>query len=98
MAWAELDRRASRCAGALAARGVRAGDRIALALPNGWEFAVAFLGGLKLGATVAPINPRLTQHELAGITDDLAPGPRGDGAARRAGTSGARGLRSTPLP
>lgn len=73
MAWWELDRRAARCAGALAARGVRSGDRIAVALPNGWEFAVAFLGGLKLGATVAPINPRLTQHELASITDDLGP-------------------------
>jgi long-chain acyl-CoA synthetase len=71
--WDELDRRASRCAGALAARGVRAGDRVALVLPNGWEFAAAFLGGLKLGATVAPLNPRLTAGELADITADLAP-------------------------
>ena len=73
LTWEDLDRRASRCAGAFAERGVRGGDRIALALPNGWEFAVAFLGGLKLGATMAPINPRLTEHELAGITADLAP-------------------------
>jgi long-chain acyl-CoA synthetase len=73
MTWEALDRRAARFAGALAARGVCAGQRIALALPNGWEFVVAFLGGLKLGATVAPLNPRLTAHELAGITEDLAP-------------------------
>src|SRR5262245_16489908 len=73
LTWEELDRRAARCAGAFAARGVRPGDRIALALGNGWEFAVAFLAGLRLGATVAPINPRLTQHELAGIPRDLAP-------------------------
>lgn len=73
MTWEELDRRAARCAGALAARGVRPGDRVAVALPNGWEFAVAFLGALRLGATVAPLNPRLTAHELATITDDLAP-------------------------
>src|SRR5262245_55004681 len=73
LTWEELDRRVSRCAGALAARGIRAGDRVALVLPNGWEFAVAFLAGLKLGATVAPINPRLTEDELAGITGDLAP-------------------------
>lgn len=73
MARGELDRQAARFAGALAARGVRSGDRIAVALPNGWEFVVAFLGGLRLGATVAPVNPRLTQHELATITDDLAP-------------------------
>jgi long-chain acyl-CoA synthetase len=73
LTWEELDLRASRCAGALSARGIHAGDRIALAFPNGWEFAVAFLGALKLGATVAPLNPRLTDHELTGITGDLAP-------------------------
>src|SRR5262245_9012449 len=73
LTWEELDRRAARCAGAFAARGVGPGDRIALTLPNGWEFAVAFLAGLRLGATVAPINPRLTGPELAEITRDLAP-------------------------
>jgi long-chain acyl-CoA synthetase len=88
LTWDELDRRAAQCAGALAARGVRPGDRVALALPNGWEFAVAFLGVLRLGATVAPINPRLTGHELAAITADLAPALTvtalpGAGAGRR---------------
>src|SRR5262245_46301894 len=73
LTWEELDRRASRCAGALVARGIRAGDRMALVLPNGWEFAVAFIAGLKLGATVAPLNPRLTEDELTRITGDLAP-------------------------
>jgi long-chain acyl-CoA synthetase len=73
LTWDDLARRASQCAGALAARGVRAGDRVALALPNGWKFAAAFLGVLRLGATAAPLNPRLTAHELAGITADLAP-------------------------
>jgi long-chain acyl-CoA synthetase len=73
MTWRDLDRRASRFAGALAARGMAAGERVALAMPNGWEFAVAFVGILKLGATAAPLNPRLTPAELAGITGDLAP-------------------------
>src|SRR5262245_22401634 len=73
LTWAEMDHRAAQCAGALAARGVRPGDRIALVLPNGWAFAVVFLGSLKLGATAAPINPRLTERELAAIVEDLAP-------------------------
>jgi long-chain acyl-CoA synthetase len=92
MAWAELDRRAARCAGGLAARGVRPGDRVALALPNGWEFAVAFLGSLRLGATPAPMNPRLTPAELASIAADLAPALvvtalPAEGAERPASTS-----------
>src|SRR5262245_32383137 len=73
LSWTELDAQAARCAGALVARGVRPGDRVALALPNGWAFAVAFLGCLKVGATAAPINPRLTEHELMAILADLAP-------------------------
>jgi long-chain acyl-CoA synthetase len=73
MTFEELERRVARCARALAVRGIHAGDRIAVAMPNGWPFVVAFLGGLKLGATVAPLNPLLTAHELATITADLAP-------------------------
>ena len=48
----DLERRAGGVACTLAARGTRAGDVIALALPNGWPFVAAFLGTLKLGATV----------------------------------------------
>ncbi len=42
----DLERRAGGVARALAARGVRAGDVIALALPNGWPFVAAFVGAL----------------------------------------------------
>jgi long-chain acyl-CoA synthetase len=73
MTWAELDERASRCAGALAARGIRPGDRLALSIANGWGFVVALLGGLKAGATVTPLNPLSPPHELGRITTDLAP-------------------------
>ena len=66
----ELDRRAG-ARWAFATRGVPAiespGPAQRLGVPR------AFLGGLKLGATVAPLNPRLTEHELAAITSDLAP-------------------------
>jgi long-chain acyl-CoA synthetase len=80
LAWAggrmtheELHRRAGAFARALDASGVRAGDRVALMLPNGWRFAVALLGALKLGATVAPLHPRLTGDEVAAIVTPLAP-------------------------
>jgi long-chain acyl-CoA synthetase len=73
MTWSELDQRASRCAGALAARGIRPGDRLAVSIANGWRFAVALLGGLKVGAAVTPLNPLATTHELTRITADLAP-------------------------
>ena len=42
----DLERRAGGVARALAARGAKAGDVIALALPNGWPFVAAFLGTL----------------------------------------------------
>jgi long-chain acyl-CoA synthetase len=46
---------------------------VALLLPNGWAFATALLGTLKLGATVAPLDPRLTEDERRAILDDLRP-------------------------
>lgn len=73
LSWEELDRLASGCARELSARGVRAGDRIALVMPNRPEFAIAFLGALKLGATPAPLNPLLKPEEIAASLEDLRP-------------------------
>lgn len=69
----ELDARAGGFARFLAARGVKAGQRVALDIPNRWPFPVAFLGTLKLGATVAPIDTRLTAAERQTILADLVP-------------------------
>jgi long-chain acyl-CoA synthetase len=52
---------------------VRPGDRVALSIPNGWAFAAALLGALKVGAVVAPLDPRLTDDERRAILDDLRP-------------------------
>ena len=57
----------------LATRGVKAGDRVALAIGNSWAFAVALLAGWKLGATVAPLDPLLKSEERADILADLGP-------------------------
>ena len=48
--YAELDRLASRAAHALAALGVRAGDRVAGGLPNDLDVILAFHGAMRLGA------------------------------------------------
>jgi long-chain acyl-CoA synthetase len=74
LSYAELDARACALARDLDARGLRAGDRIAVAIANRWQFVVALLGALKVGATVAPLDPLLTAEERAGIIADLAPG------------------------
>lgn len=70
---ATLHRRAAGFARFLAGAGVAAGDRVALSLPNRWSFAAALLGTLKLGATVAPLDPRLTHEERRAVLDDLRP-------------------------
>ena len=73
LTWSELDGLASGFAQILSAKGVGAGDRVAIVIPNRSDFAVAFLGVLKLGATPAPLNPLLKREELAAFTEDLKP-------------------------
>jgi fatty-acyl-CoA synthase len=67
---AELHLRMTRVAGALAARGVRAGDRVALLLHNGLEFPETLLACHRLGAIAVPINFRLAQSEIDYILAD----------------------------
>ncbi len=63
--YAELRRRAAVVAGGLAGHGVRAGDRVALQLPNGPDFVAAYHGALRVGAVVVPLNPLLAPPEIA---------------------------------
>jgi long-chain acyl-CoA synthetase len=62
----DLQRLSDACAAALAALGVRRGDRIALLLPNCPQFVIAQFAAWKLGAIVAPLNPTYTAGELEG--------------------------------
>ncbi len=73
LTYRELLARAGGFARFLAWHGVRPGDRVALHIPNRWPFPVALLGGLAAGATVAPLDPRLTAEERAAILTDLRP-------------------------
>src|SRR5690242_14407796 len=71
--YAELDRRADRLAGALVARGIGRGDRVALLAPNCAEyFELQFACG-RLGAIMLPLNWRLTAPELQYILSDATP-------------------------
>jgi len=73
LSYAALERRAGGFARVLARAGVRPGDCVAVAIPNRWPFVAALLGGFKLGATVVPLDPRLTAEEQAVILADLRP-------------------------
>jgi acyl-CoA synthetase (AMP-forming)/AMP-acid ligase II len=63
-----------RVAQGLARRGVHRGDRVAIRLPNGAAWAVAFFGCQLLGATAVPINIRLTEPETEYILRDAETG------------------------
>lgn len=73
LTWRELELRAGGVARRLSRQGVRAGDTVALLLPNGWGFVAALWGALKLDATVAPLNPLLSAGERARILAHLGP-------------------------
>ena len=55
---------------ALAARGIRAGDRVALYMQNVPQFPIALIATWKLGAIPVTVNPMLRERELAGILGD----------------------------
>jgi O-succinylbenzoic acid--CoA ligase len=65
ISYAELEQLALEAAGGLQERGVRRGDRVALALPANRDFAVALHACLLLGTAAVPIDLRLTEAERA---------------------------------
>ncbi len=60
----ELREAADRLACAFADLGVKKGDRVALYLLNSPQFIIAYFAALKAGATVTPISPVYTSHEV----------------------------------
>jgi long-chain acyl-CoA synthetase len=63
--YAELDSLCNRFAAALAALGVKKGDRVALFLPNIPQFIIAYYGVLKAGAVLTAISPLHKEREVA---------------------------------
>ncbi len=68
--YGELWERAARVAGGLRSEGVGRGDRVALRLPNGLDWVLAFWGSQLAGAVVVPINTRFKDSEAQYVIDD----------------------------
>ena len=69
----ELDAAVSGWVAALHARGVAAGDRVALLATNHAAVAQLFFALGRLGAVLAPLNARLTRAELQPLLEDVSP-------------------------
>jgi len=67
--WKELHRRTNRIARGMLAKGVKFGDFVTIALPNGNGFIEACYAAWKIGATPQPVSSRLPSGELAAIIE-----------------------------
>ena len=70
--YAGLRRVAAELGRELSAFGVRAGDRVAIAVPNGPIAAIAFLASA-CSAAAAPLNPKYRESEFEFYLKDLSP-------------------------
>jgi long-chain acyl-CoA synthetase len=70
LSYVDLDEGSARVAGLLRERGLRAGDRVAVMLPNEPTFALIYHGVLRAGGIVVPMNPLLKAREVAYYLDD----------------------------
>lgn len=102
LTYAALEHAAERCATLLADRGVTAGDRVALIMPNVAYFPVVYYAILRLGAVVVPMNPLLKAGEVAYAWKDAGVGVAvvfalfAEEAAKAAETTGTDVLVVTP--
>ncbi|MGF6596907.1 long-chain acyl-CoA synthetase [Paraburkholderia sp. GAS448] len=65
LTYGELGRKASAFAAYLQSIGVKPGERVAIMLPNTFQYPVSLFGVLKSGAIVVNVNPLYTVRELA---------------------------------
>lgn len=73
LSWAELEARANQRARAYQSLGVRAGDFVTIALPNGFEFYETSFAIWKLGATPNVVSSKLPRAELDAILELVRP-------------------------
>jgi long-chain acyl-CoA synthetase len=101
LTYVELRRSADAVAAFLRAAGVAKGDRVLLASENRPEWAVAYFGILRAGAAAVPVDPQLSERELANLwrtagarlallSDDAAERNPGLAALAAAAVPGAR--------
>src|SRR3954447_2728010 len=70
LSYGELDERSARLASLLREKGIEAGDRVGVMLPNVPDFPVAYYGVLRAGAVVVPMNVLLKRREIAFYLED----------------------------
>jgi len=73
LSYAALDARADAVAALLAARGIAAGDRVAVLTRNRVEFFELLFACARLGAILVPLNWRMPPAELDGLLADAEP-------------------------
>lgn len=73
MTFGELHALSDRAAAALAGDGIVEGSVVALTLPSGIDYVIAYLALAKLGAITAGINTRMSTDERARVLDRLQP-------------------------
>jgi len=71
ISFGQLREQVAGMAGALAAAGIRRGDRVGMALPNGLPTIVAFLAAAEAG-TAAPLNPGYKEEEFRFFLEDTS--------------------------
>jgi long-chain acyl-CoA synthetase len=70
LSYSVVDQASARVAGLLAAKGVEAGDRVGVMLPNLPYFPFIFFGTQRLGAVTVPMNPLLKGREVGFQMED----------------------------
>ncbi|HEU0198509.1 MAG TPA: AMP-binding protein [Nevskiaceae bacterium] len=70
MSYGQLDARVNQYAQALAAAGLRRGDRLALMSPNKEGFVFTYYAAMRLGLIHVSVNPRMAAPEVTYLLDD----------------------------
>jgi acyl-CoA synthetase (AMP-forming)/AMP-acid ligase II len=73
LSYAAIDRISGELAVGFARKGVREGDVVALVLPPGPEYLLAYCAAVKLGAITAGVNDRLSARERTAVLERAAP-------------------------
>jgi acyl-CoA synthetase (AMP-forming)/AMP-acid ligase II len=71
--YGEVAAAARRFAGALRQRGIEAGDRVLLPIPNGPDYVFAYYGTLIVGGIAVGLRPTTTKPDLAHVTANCQP-------------------------
>ncbi len=70
LTWAQFDDAITGAALAFGAAGLLPGDRVAIQLGTSTDFATLYLGALRAGLVVVPVNPGYTVPELSSVLED----------------------------